>query len=411
MDHASSVPPALTPLLPWLERPDVLRLVLHPHQVHCDPPNSDPLPPWSAQDQAQLEAAVGTGAWIAPQWWAQPVGSAIVLTAMPEGSLAPWVEGGGVSELAAEFLGHMLALGRNVVVTGPLLPAAHVMTALVLGHRVAWVGAGSTVPARPEWLHLEHPEQGPLVGAERLVTWGAEASHCALVLSRGSSVLAWADGGRVDRVLALLEWEWDRGLRPPGVVGVDGVVVLSPEGHVQAVFEVGAADVSARPQPIFRRGLDPVPEALVPCGVPTFLSDLAERGATTLVERFLALAPASPPPPPPTVAEFEAPPVSSPPLEEALTPAPAATRWEPPVPTGPEEPPGWELDRLHQLAEDIPASGVDSAEEAILAATYGLAPPPRPTSAPDSGRFEETLKRVRTRDRTSRLPQDPDTDG
>jgi hypothetical protein len=62
-------------------------------------------------------------------------------------------------------------------------------------------------------------------------------------------------------------------------------------------------------------------------------------------------------------------------------------------------PPGWELDRLGEEDWADDGSSPSNAEDAAMAATFGLAPPPRPVGYKgEAVSFAELLKRTKERD-------------
>ena len=73
--------------------------------------------------------------------------------------------------------------------------------------------------------------------------------------------------------------------------------------------------------------------------------------------------------------------------------------------------PGWELDRADQsgvVARESRGERPTTAAAAVMAAAYGLEPPPRPTGvkAVDNPNFQQALEAARLRDQTFRDLQD-----
>jgi len=233
-------------------------------------------------------------------------------------------------------------------------------------------------------------------------------------------IIAFIDAPRLDRALVRYERAAERlagahATTPLSVLaGVDLLVVLTADGgaRVREVAEISIAEDGYRPRLLFASGIAPVPSALVPFAAPTFVAELRRAGHAVLVdelehavpvgaeEALPAAAPSSSPPPPPRPTPQRPPPV----IAHAAEPAPSP-RFDPALEDAP--PPGWELDRL---GEEV--GGEESGrnpEDAALAATFGLGPPPAPpgvvplsadargASGQDST-FSDALKRAHQRD-------------
>ena len=88
---------------------------------------------------------------------------------------------------------------------------------------------------------------------------------------------------------------------------------------------------------------------------------------------------------------------TSPGLEPGLKPQRTQPVPEPIIERDDVPPPGWELDQLSDdaMGED---DALGSADDAVMAATYGLAPPPPPRTVPGGSSehdLEELLEAVR----------------
>ena len=74
-------------------------------------------------------------------------------------------------------------------------------------------------------------------------------------------------------------------------------------------------------------------------------------------------------------------------------------------------PPGWELDQAGGEQFTADAASASNAEDAAMAATFGLAPPPRPAGYKgETVSFTELLKRAKEREQTDvaeQLPSPP----
>ena len=222
------------------------------------------------------------------------------------------------------------------------------------------------------------------------------------------------------------------------LAGVDLVVVMRPSGNrqVELVGEIVLDDHGYRPQVLASRGLGDLSEALVPVARPSFLGELEALGAHALVDDWAAVevaddgfeedeasdpyhVVAEPPyiPEPELEPEAERKPSWKDYIEAARADAtqvipsidiPKASDVAPlnlgpvlPPPTGmvvKAEPgeeaqdsveplietlaedvdPGWELDRLAEGEMSVNDSEGGGQEDAIMAAAYGLAPPPIP---------------------------------
>ena len=70
--------------------------------------------------------------------------------------------------------------------------------------------------------------------------------------------------------------------------------------------------------------------------------------------------------------------------------------------------PGWELEHLGESLEADDGAPEGSSEDSIMAATYGLAPPPRPRGVrvPENPGFSEALQEAKVRDEAFRRMQD-----
>ncbi len=375
------------------------------------------------------------------------VGDALVLLRGPDANRRAddLARDGMLSSLAARLLDAAVATGRNIIVAGPWLPSVDLIGALVgATARPAVVGADA-VPLPASWLRASAAADAVAYGAERIGYWSHDVDALARLMTVSSGVVGWLDARRLDRVLVRYEASIDvrapRAQAPLQVVaGVDLVVVLQGGGppRVRELAEITMAADGYRPQLLFATGMAPSPYALVPLAAPSFIDELAAAGHGVLADELRAVVPRATPPDDDhghmvsraraiaaqldeEVEEVPAEPARRPgrdsghgrdPLgiREALRPQGRSVeqRSEPAVPEIPKAvvealrhapPPGWELDRLGDDNWGDDSAGGGNAEDAAMAATFGLAPPPRPAGYKgEAVSFSELLKRARERE-------------
>lgn len=373
-------------------------------------------------------------------------GDALVLMRGPDANrrVEDLARDGVLSSLAARFLEAAVATGRNVIVAGPWLQSVELISALVGGAQRPAVAGDQSLPLPSLWLRASTVADAVAYGAERVAFWSHDLDTLPQLMSASSGVVGWIDARRLDRVLVRYEAAID--LRAPRaqaplqvVAGVDLVVVLQSGGapRVRELAEITMAADGYRPQLLFATGMPPSPLALVPLATPTFIDELAASGHAMLADELRAVAPRMAPQADPAqtlararsiasqldeeeVEEVPEPPRRGAPREsghgrdplgirEALRPqGKVLSPQDPAVPEIPRAvvealrhapPPGWELDRLGDENWVDEHGGSGNAEDAAMAATFGLAPPPRPAGFKgEAVSFSELLKRARERD-------------
>jgi hypothetical protein len=337
------------------------------------------------------------------------------------------VQDGRISSLAGRTLGAAVGLGRNVLVTGPWCAAVELIAALgAEGQRPALVGPAAQ-PAPPSWPVLQDADGALGAGIDRVAAWSLPAVELPGLMGRTSGCVAWIEAGRLDRALMRFEAESEaaagRAASPLQVLAaVDLVVVVATAGgpRVREIAEIATAEDGYRPRFLFASGLPPVPTALVPVGLPSFIDVLAGAAQGVLADELrhaIGEEPAPDPvgPPAPASPVAPAPPAAVPVIERGGV-APPPLGMDPELAAAP--PPGWELDQLPDESSDAQAGASGSAEEAALAATFGLGPPPPPPGVapmtPDrlgggaEATFDDALRRARERDEELRAQEEPD---
>ncbi len=375
------------------------------------------------------------------------VGDALVLLRGPDANrrIEDLARDGMLSSLAARLLDAALATGRNVIVAGPWLPSLEVIGSLVGAAARPAVLGHDAVPLPPSWLRASALADAIAYGSERLAFWSHDVDALARLMAASSGVVGWLDARRLDRVLVRYEAAIDvrapRAQAPLQVVaGVDLVVVLQGGGapRIRELAEIAMAADGYRPQLLFSTGIAPSPHALVPLAAPSFIDELAAAGHGVLADELRAVVPRVTPQEDDHARTLsrarsiasqldddidevapEAPrrqvrdsghgrdPLG---IREALRPQARGpeSRPDPAVPEIPKAvvealrhapPPGWELDRLGDENWVDDNAGGGNAEDAAMAATFGLAPPPRPAGYKgEAVSFSELLKRARERD-------------
>ena len=384
------------------------------------------------------------------------IGDAIVLMRGPDANrrIEDLARDGVLSSLAARLLDAAVATGRNVVVAGPWLQAVELISAVVGGAQRPAVVGEQALPLPASWLRLSSIADAVTYGAERVAFWSHDVDALARIMSASSGVVGWLDARRLDRVLVRYEAAID--LRAPRaqaplqvVAGVDLIVVLQGGGapRVRELAEITMAADGYRPQLLFAMGMPPSPLALVPLAAPSFIDELAAAGHGMLADELRAVMPRAAPQaadPGQTLVRARA--IASQLDEEDVEELPEVPRRvahresghrdplgirealrsqgkaapphaDPPVPEIPRAvvealrhapPPGWELDRLGEENWVDEHGGSGNAEDAAMAATFGLAPPPRPAGYKgEAVSFSELLKRARERDPQANEDEQP----
>ena len=354
----------------------------------------------------------------------------------PEGALAAMIEEGMLSEMAGSVLTAALVLGRNVVLTGPSQATVPLCVGLLGdGERPAVMGLGGMV-APQTWPHLSDLGEVQVLGPDRLGIWCAPAETLVEILFASSAVVGCLDGGRTDRALRRLENAMASvGMASPAnrlTAGVDLIVTLAwNDGfRCQEIVEVmeGADECTTRA--IFASEEEEGEPMLVPVGCPSFVEELRTLGLGRLADDLLFVGDSGgagvsggevearfiePFEPlgvePPDVAldpvTVEAPQVE---VDVSRT-MPRRPSYSPDSLDDDLGAPGWELEQISgelEIEEDAPAG---SSDDSIMAATYGLAPPPRPQGVrtPEDPGFKRALEEAKVRDEAFRRMQDATT--
>ncbi|MEE8409986.1 MAG: hypothetical protein V3T05_10295 [Myxococcota bacterium] len=423
----------LAPLLDVIRGGRHLRLIARPGAVTVDGSSGS-----SAVDvswtEAQHKTVIGAAIDDAPLSFddgctATVIGGALVLRRPPDPSrrIDDLVQDGRVSALAGRTLSAALDAGRNILLTGPWCAALELIGALLAeGHRPLVVGAVGDAVA-PAWPLVSDADDVATVGADRIAAWSVRGDALIGLMSQASGVVAWMDAGRLDRLLMRFEAEAER-VRvssPLQVMAAVDLVVVMTAGRgarVHQVAEIDMVEDGYRPRLLFSTGVPPVPSALVPVSLPSFVDDLDRAGHTVLADELRHAA--APVEPAPMAAPAAAQPPAAPEPCLAPTPvvevgaAPRAPRIDPSLQGAP--PPGWELDQISVKETDGETHGEDSStaspEDASLAATFGLGPPPPPPGVSpmvaeamrSEPTFEDALRRARERDDELREQEESD---
>ena len=396
---------ALAPLLEIVEARPASRLVARPDDVVVDDAAGSTAVAlgWGEARHAAALAALGPHTARAPSGVAAfAVADAVVLVAPPRGDqrVDELTRSGLISALAGRTLSAAVGLGRNVLVAGPWSAAVPVIAALVAeGRRPALVGGPTDALPRGFTLAADAREAA-LRGADRIAAWSLAPRDLAPLMCERSGVVGWVDARRLDRALMRLELGFGAAAPLQMLAALDLVVVMSDQPAVQVteVAELTLADEGYRPRLLFSTGFPPVPTSLVPVQAPSFLAELSRTGFGVLADelRHAVPAPRRVEPPAAGVEPTRRRPDDVSPRAAPRSPSPAPT----PAPVADDAPPpGWEIDRMGAV-EAADGGANQSAEDANLAATFGLGPPPRPATLRqgEAGRsFDEALQRARAR--------------
>lgn len=407
----------LEPLLGALGRANWLRLVARPGAVEGDRPEGTGSLDlaWTQAQHDAAQTALATPRTLSAGVVAFMLGNTLVLKKPPD---TVWrvddlVRQGWLSSLAGRTLVAAVGLGRNVLITGPWAASVQLCASLVSeGRRPALLGSVSdAVPTR--WPCVAQASQVAELGADRVASWSLSAGDLAAAMGALSGVVGWLDGRRLDRVLmrfeAGIEQRGNRASTPLHVLaGLDLVVVLSDFGapRLREVAEIVLTSDGYRPSILFASGLAPAPTALVPVGLPTFIDAMAHAGDAVLAEELrhavpgARSAPSAASRPLPAQAPVAAEKAAV--VPAARAPRPRATARPPDGGDVPASEPGWELDRLlPDTVDDLPIAP-STVEEATLAATYGLGPPPRPAGVKGlAPSFSQALEHAQERQQTA----------
>ncbi len=362
-----------------------------------------------------------------PHLHVEVFGEYLLLRRRPQSTrrLGQLVSAGWLSDLAAQFLDAALSTKRNILVCGPQIRAMEFSSAMLAGgDRAMTYGEGWPMP----WAQLRTIKDARAFGGDRCAVLHGGADIAAQALGGMQSVVAWIDSTRIDRTMMRYE------LAAGGVVQVlaslDLLVVLSTGAvpRIEQVLEFTPSDDSYQGQLLFSTGIAPAPQTLTPLQQPSFINDLSACGHQAVAEE---LRHATAAPTPQTASSITAqtslpaaPVITDPrdgevPLSTLEPHVEYTVRHEKPdTPTVTTEqavytvhpdapPPGWELDQLGDDVvdandQDNHAPQEQGPDASLMAATYGLAPPPRPngvvsTKGVTTG-FAEALARAKERD-------------
>ena len=331
-----------------------------------------------------------------------------------------------------ELVAATLARGGNVLLAGPSAlcqPLAWALLQRATRPALLQPADGGPTPCPPGALALGNVREAAAAGANVIAALAQTPAAVVAALGEGLGVLAHLEAQNVGRALMRLE-----AAVPPGrdatlavLSGVDLVVGVGPAAPLQVaeVAEVVLTDHGYRPATLFARGPRLRGAGLEPRALPQNLDGLVEAGFDALVQQLRAICPApgsapvgaphahaageatgapdpfddddeadqawearlaaaAAPAPTPVAAPSSTAPRSRP------SAAPSPTRAAAIAPVG-ELHPGWELDQLPDEAVAEPAPPVagptqsigapgEAEEAAVLAASFGLAPPPRPSA-------------------------------
>ena len=427
MTHTADLENLLAPLLDVMERGAYLRLVARPGRVDGDRAEGSTTidVAWSAAQHADALAQVQANTRLSHGGTVNAYGDLLVLVRPPDvlWRLDDWVRQGWLSSLAARTLSAAASVGRNILITGPWAQGVQLCASIAAeGRRPALLGtARDAVPAA--WPLFAAPEDVRHYGADRTAAWSLSAGEVAAAMGRQSGLVAWIDAGRLDR--ALVRFEAGIGSFAAGqpaplhvLAGLDLVVIATHAGgpRLREIAEIILVADGYRPNLLFASGMAPAPSALVPVAVPSFVDELAQAGHSILADDLRHAAGTARPAAPVGRQSIE---VAEPALAPRSSPA-AATRAAPRPPqameaAGPptviDSEPGWELDKMltDDFPEGLPAAG--TVEEATLAATLGLGPPPRPgfVKAGPATDFTQVLANMQTAGENTEAGNDDET--
>ncbi|MEO1483777.1 MAG: hypothetical protein AAFU77_16840 [Myxococcota bacterium] len=369
---------------------------------------------WGADAHASAVAALDGPKEIAPGVSAVELHGTLVLLRSPDPNLRldDLRAEGFISPLAARTLDAALDLRRNVLVAGEWPQASRFISALVSGASRPACFADPLVPAPVSWARFGTEGELLTLNPDRAALGQLPPPEVPKYASVGGALVSWIGASRLDQALMRYEAAFERAdprlnAQLQVLVSVDLVVTLSG-GRVHHIAEVAMVEDGYRPRLLFAPGEAPMQNSLVPVDVPSFVHELRVAGQGPLAEELIHAAGAFVPPADPVTPRPTVPSTASPPPVGSVAGSSVPKR-----PSGPSAaiarrsvsvedmeslrdapPPGWELDQLGD--EDLPTleSEEQTADDAVLAATYGLAPPPRPRGVPGEA-FNDILKKMR----------------
>ncbi|MEZ4270521.1 MAG: hypothetical protein R3C68_03515 [Myxococcota bacterium] len=422
----SDIEVELAPLIEQLVQSDSLRLVAHRHGVCLDAADGmhsldmD----WESQQHERLLARLKHGAVIRPQWCVQALGEVIVVRRAPQASqdMDALVERGWLSLLSARMLGQAMDLARNILLVGPQVLCVELAAALLSSGKRPAVVAPPHEPLADSWTRLSDAEEVSIYGPDRIGAWSLDGRALGHLMGRCCSVVGWFESRDLQQALVRFE---RCAADPLGsssgamqvLAAVDLVVVADNHRtpRVSQIAEICLTPEGYRPQILFTCGIDPMPQVLVPVAAPSFVNELREAGDSLLANELAMAAPSYSSPQTRREAThavgstteislgYEGGPPDNDnteldkcqPRQEATTgpmdvPTQPTTVVKSPVTAGVATEPGWELDQLDEA--ELEKTYESHPDDAVMAATYGLGPPPKPFgSAPVGAAADRTF--------------------
>ncbi|MBN1961601.1 MAG: hypothetical protein JW841_11700 [Deltaproteobacteria bacterium] len=446
----------LQPLLDLLNSAEPTRLVAYAGSVSIDRPQGT-APAMIVWDEAQHNAAlanIGTRT--------LRLANGVIATTMNEVLLlhAParadrrsddLVRDGYISSLAARTLSATLAIGRNVLIIGPYLGSLQLLMALAADGKRPMVIGGDYDAVPITWPHSNDANAITCYGADRIASWSLPPTQLINLLSKHCGVIAWLEARNLSKALMRFEAALDHNHATPAplqvLTAIDMVVVVNdiPNTKVVEVAEIALVESGYQPRLLFSTGIAPLPSALVPMAPPSFIAEIAQAGFAVLADELhnaSASQVAANASIAPSISNVSPPILPKDPLADSsivsdsviinenagiltdlstsnntakilrdrlqqkaaqIRAAEQASLAQP----SDDSAPGWELDRLPDETNELPSDQSEfvssSAEDAMMAATYGLGPPPRPTNVREDRRpFEDALRHAKERDEENR---------
>ena len=336
-------------------------------------------------------------------------GAYFVMQTIPnlEDGLSELIEDKWLNEISADVLNTASHLQRNILVVGPWSTALPLISALNNEALLPGILSPQKSPTASTWLKLDNIQQGLELGCDRIAYIGHEMDTLLHFLSSYSGAIAWCEARRIDDALMRMETTveqiYDHASAPLHLLaGIDLVVVCDryPEPRIKEIYELDVVEDGYRPRHLFAA---PLGQALVPISPPSFMEDIAACGNTVLAEQLSEYF--SQAQPQPTQQE------ATPAIEDGFVEEFVEEVIDEPQITGSSAedlatmgagdapPPGWELDRLDESELQAEDNTPYNADEANMAATFGLAPPRSPDGGPtlNAANFKQALAEIKKR--------------
>lgn len=349
----------LRPLVDALQPGD--RLTARPSCVLLERPEAmEPLQlPWPIELHRSVLEAIGTPVEVCPGVVASTVRGTLTLVRAWTSecdALARYTRQ-LESDPLFNTLNSIASLGRNVLFAGKWVHAYRLFHVLLdVAHRPGCFDDAS-IPAPAEWVRFGDPEELAIVGPDRSTLWRCGPAEVARYARMGSALFAWIGASRLDAALIAYEAGFDRvtprmNSQLQMLASIDFVVTLDrSSGELQDMAELVVEEGGYRPRLVSRSA--PVVNPTSADGV-----DFTE--------------PVNPP-------------------ETALVQAPNESALR-------VHQPGWELDQIESTEFDPTDHAPPNVDESSFAASFGLAPPPRPPGVRGET-FNDILKRMREKER------------